>query len=248
MVRPQYKLKRMNARIGAGKFNASVLHGNAMDTQRVVQEAIDYCGFHISPYAFESMVRGLLESMIHFTLQDGMTRRFGDYFAVQLDVKGTFDSVDDHFDAKRHKVKLTLRPLRGIQRRSQTGTPENKVKPPCAHIDMVRSASGNANEIVPGEAIVITGRNLKLLPTSDGLLFTYMAKNGHRTISCVAAEHLSVNTETRLEIPFNAPFVSSPIDDKQRWLLVRIRSEGGKPGGKIRPFKYRPIVTVRPEA
>ena len=248
MVRPQYKLKKMNSRIASGKFNASVLHGDVMGTQRVVQEAIDYCGLHISTYAFESIVRGLFESMIHHTLQDGVTRRFGDYFELQLDVKGSFDSADDRFDSKRHKVKLSLRPLKGIRRTSQTGTPENKVKPPCAHIDMIRSASGDENEIVPGEAIVVTGRNLTLLPTSDGIIFTYMAKNGHRIIANVGAEQLSVNTENRLEIPFDAPFANYPIDNKQRWLLVRIRSEGGKPGGKIRPFKYRPIVTVRPEA
>ena len=248
MVRPQYKLKKMNSRFGEGKFNASVLHGDAMGTQRVVQEAIDYCGLHISPYAFESIVRGLFESMIHHTLQDGVTRRFGDYFELQLDVKGTFDSVDDRFDSKRHKVKLTLRPLKGIRRTSQTGTPENKVKPPRAHIEMIRSASGDENEIVPGEVIVVTGRNLTLLPASGGIHFSYMAKNGYRVTSGVGAEQLSVNTETRLEIPFSAIFADNPIDDKQRWTMVQIRSEGGKSGGKIRPVKYRSIVTVRPEA
>jgi len=39
----------------------------------------------------ESVVKDLLDTMIKLTLDDGATRRFGDYFAVRLDMRGTFD-------------------------------------------------------------------------------------------------------------------------------------------------------------
>ena len=86
MIRPLYKLKKCPAGVAPGKYSASVMHDYALGTQQVVQEAIDYCGLHISPYLFESVVSGLFESMIHHTLRDGTTRRFGDYFELQLDI------------------------------------------------------------------------------------------------------------------------------------------------------------------
>lgn len=167
MVRPLYKLKKCPKGIAPGKYSASVVHDAAMGTKRVVQEAINYCGLHISPYFFESVVSGLFESMIHHTLQDGMTRRFGDYFELQLYIKGSFDSQYGKFDPKRHKIKLTMRPLKRLRDHIKTATPENKAKPPCPHIDMVRSVNSANIIIVPGEDIIATGRNLKLIITNE---------------------------------------------------------------------------------
>ena len=75
MIRPLYKLKKCPKGMAPGKYSASVMHDYALGTKQVVQEAIDYCGLHISPYFFESVVSGLLESMIYHTLRDGTTRQ-----------------------------------------------------------------------------------------------------------------------------------------------------------------------------
>ena len=245
MIRPLYKLKKCPKGIAPGKYSASVVHENAMGTTRVVQEAIDYCGLHISPYLFESVVAGLLESMIHHTLQDGMTRRFGDYFELQLGIKGSFDSQYGQFDSKRHKIKLTMRPLKKLRDHIKTATPENKVKPPCPHIDMVRSVNGADNVIVPGEDIVVTGRNLKLLDTSAGLYFSY-AGIKHRFVVAISDFQLKENTPTRLVVPYDKVFHGDDdISPSARSVRVSITSEGGLPNGRNHTHKYRPIVTVQ---
>lgn len=244
MIRPRYKLKKCPNGIAPGKYSASVVHDNAMGTERVVQEAIDYCGLHISPYFFESVVSGLFESMIHYTLQDGMTRRFGDYFELQLDIKGSFDSQYGQFDPKRHKIKLTMRPLKRLRDHIKTATPENKTKPPRPHIDMVRSINGAENVIVPGEDIVVTGRNLRLLDTSAGLYFSY-AGIQKRFVVGISDFQLKENTPTRLVLPYAKLFHGDrDISPNERSVRVSITSEGGLPGGRNNTHKYKPTVTV----
>lgn len=244
MIRPLYKLKKCPKGIAPGKYSASVMHDHAMGTERVIQEAIDYCGLHISPYFFESVVSGLLESMIYHTLQDGTTRRFGDYFELQLDIKGSFDSQYGQFDPKRHKIKLTMRPLKRLRDHIKTATPENKTKPPRPHIDMVRSVNGAENVIVPGEDIVVTGRNLKLLNTSAGLYFWY-AGITKRIVAAISDFQLKENTPTRLVVPYDKVFHGDDdISPTERSVLVSITAEGGLPGGRKHTHKYKPTVTV----
>ena len=244
MIRPLYKLKKCPRGIAPGKYSASVMHDYALGTKQVVQEAIDYCGLHISPYFLESVVSGLLESMIYHTLQDGMTRRFGDYFELQLDIKGSFDSQYGQFDPKRHKIKLTMRPLKRLRDHIKTATPENETKPPSPRIEMVRGVDSAENVITPGEDIVVTGRNLKLLKTSAGLRFRYTGVK-MRHVVAISACQLKENTPTRLVVPYKAVFHGdSDISPTMRDVYVSITSKGGLPDGRRHTHKYRHKVTV----
>jgi hypothetical protein len=248
MIRPLYKLKKCPKGMAPGKYSASVMHDYALGTKQVVQEAIDYCGLHISPYFFESVVSGLLESMIYHTLRDGTTRRFGDYFELQLDIKGSFDSQYGQFDPKRHKIKLTMRPLKRLRDHIKTATPENEMKPPSPHIDMVRSVDAAENVITPGEDIVVTGRNLKLLNTSGGLRFRYVGVKS-RFVVTISDFQLRENTPTRLVVPYAAVFHGdSDISPTERGVYVSIASEGGQPGGRSHTHKYKQTVTVADNA
>ena len=244
MIRPLYKLKKCPAGVAPGKYSASVMHDYALGTQQVVQEAIDYCGLHISPYLFESVVSGLFESMIHHTLRDGTTRRFGDYFELQLDIKGSFDSQFEQFDPKRHKIKLTMRPLKRLRDHIKTATPENEKKPPSPHIDMVRSVDAAENVITPGKDIVVTGRNLKLLDTSGGLRFRYLGKKNLFVVA-ISDIQLKENTPTRLVVPYAEVFSGDrEISPTDRGVFVSIASEGGLPNGRSHTHKYKPKITV----
>lgn len=62
-----------------------------------------------------------LDTMIPNTLKDGCSRRLGDYFMLQMEVCGRFDSPDDQFDASRHKLALKLRPLKAMKRKPGRG-------------------------------------------------------------------------------------------------------------------------------
>ena len=245
-MRPQYKLNRCPSVTAKGKYSASVIHEGNLDTDQVLEEAIAYTGVKLSPYLFESVVRGLLESMIQHTVQDGRPRRFGDYFQVQLDLKGSFDEKDAPFDPSRQRMKLTLRPLKRFYAPPKTGTPENVVKPPRAHIDMVRSVTAGENEIRPGEDIVITGRNLQLLKTSYGVTFLYVNAEGLNAARTVALWEIKENTPERIVVKYADAF-GGDLSGTYRTVNLEHGSEGGKVGGKIRTVKYKDCVTVLPD-
>lgn len=247
MLRPQYKLHRCPSSTAEGKYSASVVNPETMDTDQVVEEAISYSGITLSPYIFESVAKGLLESMINNTLQDGRPRRFGDYFQIQLDLKGSFDDKDAQFDPERQRMKLTLRPLKRFRARIKTGTPENVLKPPRAYIDMVRSETAGENELRPGEDIIITGRNLELLGTSYGIFFSYINAEGLQAGSTLPVVAVKENTPTRIVVEYGKVFGTEGISDTCRTVNVSIASEGGKEGGQIRTVKYKDDVTVLPD-
>jgi hypothetical protein len=99
-----------------GKYRAIATDRGSYGTEKVIEEMLDYSSLRLPPHMVESVVSGVMESMIKNTLSDGITRRFGDYFAVRLEVKGTFDDKDAAFDPKKHAVKVVLMPLKRFRK------------------------------------------------------------------------------------------------------------------------------------
>ena len=247
-MRPEYQLHKCTGMTGAqSKYWAKVVSKGVVDTKQVMEEAVEAMGTRFSAHMVEALVAGVLESMIEKTLDDGRTRRFRDYFELKLDMKGAFDEADGQFDPDKHKVKLTLRPLKRLRETVKTGTPENRKKPPRAHIDVVRSETSEEGEVKKGEDLIITGKNLKLVNLSEVVFVDIITLKGRMGTS-ISAERLKENTETRLV-----------VDKREIWgykewseqpaantvMRVSVRSAGGKKGGVIRTVRYKKDLRVR---
>lgn len=248
-MRPQFKLYKCTGKAaGQGKYWSRIERAGMVDTKRAMEEAVEYIGTRLSPHMVETIVAGVIESMIEGAIKDGMTRRFRDYFEIELDLKGAFDDQDAQFDPKKHAVKVNLKPLKRFRATAKTETPENKKKPPRAYIELIRSATGEENELKTGEDIVITGRNLKLTdPAWEAVSFAYWGENGQRCGMSFNLSELKENTNGRLVVPGESFWrMLGQLWSRDRSIQASIHSSGGKAGGQRRTVKYAKILQVSP--
>ena len=222
-----------------GKFRAIVTHRASYDTDRVIQEMLDRSGHHMSVAMVESIVRELLDTMIKLTLNDGATRRFGDYFEVRLDVRGTFAEQDSMFDPERHEVKVSLVPLKKFRVKSRTKPPQNVTKPPRAYIAEVHSETAGPNEIKEGEDVIINGRDLTLVERNDYIHLWTHDRHCEKVHALFFAADLKEHTPTRVVVPYPGTFANADLhpDPHYRKVYVEIFSSGGKPGATSRWVK-----------
>ena len=157
----------------------------------------------------------VLDSMISHTLQDGRTRRIGDYFSLRLDITGSFDRPDAKFDPAKHSLTLNSVTPKCLRRMASEEWPVNERRKPIGKIDKVYSApDGEIGNLKFGADIVIEGHDLKL---KDGdavhLFLTYKRDpfgldKGPTTheFGCDVKE----NTDTRLVVAFPTSPVLTP--------------------------------------
>ena len=249
-AQPTYRLRPVKlpgkATPEDGKFRAIVTHRETYDTERVIQEMLDRSGHHMSASQVQSIVTELLDTMIKLTLDDGATRRFGDYFEVRLDLRGTFNEQDSRFDPDRHEVKVSLVPLKKFRVKSRTKPPQNVKKVPRAHIEEIRSETAGPNEIKAGEDIIITGRDLAFA-NADDYLHLWTTDSKCRFISSVFTNSdMKEHTDTRIVIPYPQEFRDMTLHPKAlyRKVFPEVYSSGGKAGAKRRRIKsaLRPVI------
>ena len=229
-----------------GKFRAIITHRETYDTERVIQEMLDRSGHHMSVSMVESVVKELLDTMISLTLNDGATRRFGDYFAVRLDMRGTFEEQDSTFDPARHEVKVSLVPLKKFRIKSRTKPPQNVKKPPRAYIAEAHSETAAPNEIKVGEDIIINGRDLTLLARHDYIYLWTTDIHCKKVHATFFANDLKEHTPTRVVVPYPRTFADAELHPNPRYrkVYVEIFSSGGKPGATWRQVKchHPPVI------
>ena len=246
-ARPRYKLREIKlpgkSEPEKGKYRAIVTDRGSYDTEKVIEEMLDYSSLRLSPYMVESVVNGVMESMIKQTLSDGITRKFGDYFAVRLEIKGTFDEKDAAFDPKKNSVKVVLVPLKRFRNAVNTRRPQNKVKPPRALMTEIRGESSTADQVKFGENIVITGRDLTVVDMSNQVGVSMCCKNGRQKYDCWCIDDMIEHTPTRIVVPFPAAFKR---DDfwPQSMMRFDFCTDNGKPSGPYRRIKYKHGVKV----
>jgi len=184
-----------------GKFRAIVTERETYDTDYVIQEMLDRSGHHMSVSMVQSIVTELLDTMIRLTLNDGATRRFGDYFEVRLDMRGTFDEQDSRFDPDRHEVKVSLVPLKKFRIKSRTKPPQNVRKQPRAYFAEIRSETAGPNELKEGEDIIITGRDLAFAYPNDYIRLWTCDNRGEKIVAAFLGHEMKEHTATRIVVP-----------------------------------------------
>ena len=226
-----------------GKYRAIGMARGSYGTDKVIEEMLDYSSLRLSPYMVESVVSGVIESMISKTLSDGVTRKFGDYFAVRLEIKGTFDEKDAEFDPRRNSVRVALVPLKRFRKAVETRRPQNKVKPPRALMTEIRGESSTADQVKFGENIVITGRDLTVVDPRNYVYVFMHDKLGKRMSFFWCIDEMIEHTPTRIVVPFPAAFKREDF-----WqgsvLHFEFCTDSGKPSGPYRRIKYKHGVKV----
>lgn len=249
-ARPNYKLREIilpgKSEPEKGKFRAIVTDRGSYGTEKVIEEMLDYSSLRLSPYMVESVVNGVMESMIKHTLSDGVTRRFGDYFAVRLEVKGTFDEKDAAFDPKKNSVKVVLMPLKRFRKAVDTDRPQNTMKPPRALMKEIRGENSPMDCIRFGENIVITGRDLTVVDMKNQVCTWMIDKKGRKKSDCWCISDMIEHSPTRIVVPFPKVFKKEDFHANARYRVMYFEflTDSGKKGGPYRLIKYKHEVKV----
>ncbi len=245
MARPKFRLAKVKLPGSEGdenvKYRAIVVGRETYETSYVIDEMLDYSSLRISPHIVQSVVSSLFESMIANTLSDGVTRCFGDYFAVRLDIGGTFDSSDAQFDPRKNTVKLSLIPLKRFRRSFQTRRPQNKIKAPRALMKAVHGEQSPIDMVKLGENIVIEGRALTLLDETDFITVSVYDKNLTLHSATFCPTTVIEQSSSRIIIPFPKEFLSIDFHSQAsyRLLYFELSSRGGNADGKRHMTKYK---------
>lgn len=254
----EIKLKKGVNKLSEKETYTARLTGQyTLDYDQVLDEVIGRGFLNVSKPMLKMILEHTLDTMVTNTLKDGNSRRLGDYFMLQLEVKGGFDSPDDQFDANRHKLALKLRPLKAMKRKPGRDDLKvyNRNAGPAVSINRIYSVSTPGNDtLVFGDDIVLEGENLFLLddPTEvqDSLTIGYYTQRLRGPIVCEASGGSGMVSDDgrRITIPW-APTIGESI--KINWdradpaknasvaVMVALRSRGGVPTAKLQLHRAR---------
>ena len=208
---------RRKGKDGAARaYRAVMKRDKPLGTDEVIMECVKDAGLEEKKVGqVRRNFEMVLDSMISHTLQDGRTRRIGDYFSLRLDITGSFDRPDARFDPAKHSLTLNFVTPKCLRRMAREEWPVNERRKPIGKIDKVYSApDGEIGKLKFGADIVIEGHDLKL---KDGdavhLFLTYKRDpfgldKGPTTheFGCDVKE----NADTRLVVAFPTSPVLTP--------------------------------------
>lgn len=225
----------------------------------VLDEVIGRGFLNISKPMLKMILEHTLDTMITNTLKDGNSRRLGDYFMLQLEVKGRFDAVDEQFDDNRNRLALKLRPLKAMKRKPgrEDITVYNRNAGPKVSISRIYSTSAPEKDtLVFGDDIVLEGENLFLLddPTEiqDDLTVGYYTQRLRGPIVCSVSggPEMVSDSGRRITIPWESTVGQSikinwdranPEENAPVAIMVALRSRGGVPTAKLQLHRARAL-------
>ena len=186
-------------RDGKYKYRAHVVH----EKYRGEPKDLDHEGDYYRVLAY-------LESICRDVMEDGVTRRLGDLFEVQLDIEGTFDRADEEYSPSKHNCRLNIVPLKGMKEYGRKERPINVQQPATGIIDYVETTGGEMYKLEAGKNILVHGETLTLAK-GDHLRLTFEDWRGekHEYYSYHGLtgfpEDIVVNSDDLLEVKWFGP-------------------------------------------
>lgn len=254
----EIKLARAANRLSSKpSYIAHLSQRYTLNYEAVLDEVIERGFLNVSKPMLRMIIEHTLDTMIENTLKDGNSRRLGDYFVLQMEVCGRFDSPDDQFDANRHRLALTLRPLKALKRKPGRDDVKvyNRNAGPKVSIERICSASTPGNDtLVFGDDIVIEGENLFYLdePTEvqDSLTVGYYAQHLRKPLICSVDVGAGMVSEDgrRMVIPWESVVgqsidlnwnLADPGKNPPKSIMVALRSRGGVSTAKLQLHRAR---------
>ena len=189
-------------------YRAVLKREKPLGTEEIIRECVEDAGLEGKKAGqVRRIFEMVLDSMISHTLEDGRTRRIGDYFSLRLDIAGSFDRPDAQFDPAKHSLTLNFVTPKCLRRMTRKEWPVNELRKPIGKIDKVYSApDGEIGKLRFGADIVIEGHDLKL-KEGDGVHLFVTCKHDPFGLDKGPTTHefgcdLKENTDTRLVVAF----------------------------------------------
>ena len=224
-----------------GGYRGHIADRGGLDYDEVVQEVLDKKYLRFTPDTVKMVVEAVFDTMIEGIMQDGQTRRLGDYLMLQMEVRGGFEEPGEQFDPAKHKLAMVLRPLKEFRRvaGNKDVSVFNRNAGPKVVIEKMRSASHpEGGELKFGEDLIIEGENLFVLKDGqDEFRIKYFGQFKHGYAMSAPLEPDWVSADGRkLIIPWKDtigyfiginPGKFEPEVNPPMAVMVGIRSRGG---------------------
>ncbi len=239
----------------SGGYRAQLRKRGIKDYDEVIDEAVERCRIGLDSHLVKMVVSATLDSMINGILEDGIPRRLGDYFRLNLSIKGGFDEPGDQFDPEKHELRLNLTPLKAFKRKPGPDgvAPWNRNAGPAVAVKSVHSVSETKKGAVNfGEDLVIEGENLFALEDgTDMYAVKFYTAHGKPFVATSASlEPAWVSSDgTRLTIPWRmllgSALESRGYDPKANppvAVMVGLRTRGGEKTARIQLHRAKAFL------
>ena len=208
----ELEIKKVSEKFAKGAaYRGSVADRQTMSYDEVIEEVITNSMMRLSATQLKSIIECVMDTMIEGVLTDGVSRRLGDYFTLQLEVRGRFDSPGEQFDEEKHQLALVMRPLKAMrQKPGRKGVSVyNYNAGPAVKITRTYCEGVERGSVVKfGQDIVIEGENLTVLSDGkDEFHVKYFTQSNKAYVLSGPLEPKWVNaTGTKMVIPWKEAF------------------------------------------
>ena len=138
--------------------------GYVKDTDDILEETADRFGIK-APF-LKMCMEAVLDTMIRKVADDGVRRRFGDYFTLRLDIKGRFDGSDSKLDGSQRPC-FNMQLLGAFKKAARKVQLVNQVKRTRVYLKRVMTPENHKPGVIHwGLELCFTGKNL--LPVGEG--------------------------------------------------------------------------------
>ena len=248
--------KAYNKLSGKETYVARLAQRYSLSYDEVLDEVIGRGFLNVSKPMLKMILEHTLNTMIENTLKDGNSRRLGDYFMLQLEVKGRFDAPDEQFDDSRNALALKLRPLKALKRkpgRNDLRVYNRNAGPKVSFSRIYSASTPDKDTLVFGDDIVLEGENLFVIDdvgeVQDNLTIGYYTQRIRGPIvTSVDAAGMVSEDGTRLTIPWKLAIepsikanwnIANPDVNPSVAIMAALRSRGGVPTAKQQLHRAR---------
>ena len=172
-----YKLVPFGSKAVKSGFRAVVDNdGYVKDSDDILQETADRFG--LKPEMLRMCMEAVLSTMIKKVAEDGVRRRFGNFFTLRLDIKGRFNGKDSKPDGSQ-RPHFTLQLLSEFKNAARKIRLVNEQTRKRIYIDTVKSYNiGRGGEFYWGATLLFYGKNLAPILKDDQVEWSFKDENG----------------------------------------------------------------------
>ena len=133
--------------------------GDALDFDTVLKEVQEER--RIDPITMRFYLESFFDCVRKNILEDGCSRRIGDYMLLRLNVRGSFDSADAGIESGRQELLISGQSLDEFRHLEKRAKIANVNAPKRGRAESVMSVGGDAGTLKFGENILLKGHGFE---------------------------------------------------------------------------------------
>ena len=221
--------------------------GYVKDTDDILEETADRFG--IKAPQLKMCMDAVLDTMIKKVAEDGVRRRFGNYFTLRLDIKGRFDGEDSKPDGSQRPC-FKLQMLGAFKNAARKIHLVNEVKRKRIYLKRVMTPENHKPGVIHwGLELCFTGKNLLPVGEGDYMDWSFTDADGKEHAgtcdirSCSGENRPSQKLVDSMFAPWPEDLPRAAIDRK---VTFTYHSRAGNPTAEMQSHSVSAVVRERP--